>query len=240
MSSQECTTENCGRLTTLFLCTACIVELDGLLEDVPALIPLLAGARAGTAVVRKAGSGGGGGVTGSKPPGSLDAMMLQAWLAQLPERAYTLASDNPEAGRWLHMARIWVPQARSLVWGPEDMRVYGNCETGECMTQLKADRHAESVTCQTCGTVHHVRDLIDRLKEKARGNPMPPREAREFLQKEARVFILKKDFENWVQLGKLPYVLERVTTTEKPRKIYYPGDVLSIFHEMRERRRVSA
>jgi hypothetical protein len=69
---------------------------------------------------------------------------------------------------------------------------------------------------------------------------MPPREAREFLQKEARVFILKKDFENWVQLGKLPYVLERVTTTDKPRKIYYPGDILSIFHEMRERRRIPA
>jgi len=117
--SAECTTENCGRLTTLYLCTACIVELDGLLEDVPALIPLLAGARAGTAVVRKAGNGGGGGHPGSKPPGNLDAMLLQGWLKQLPERAYTLATDNPEAGRWLYMARIWVKQARHLVWGAE-------------------------------------------------------------------------------------------------------------------------
>lgn len=119
MSSQECTTEDCNRLTTLYLCTACIVELDGLLEDVPALITMLDGARAGTAVVRNPGQGSGGGHPGSKPPGSLDAMMLQQWLTQLPERAYTLATDNPDAGRWLHMARIWVKQARHLVWGAE-------------------------------------------------------------------------------------------------------------------------
>lgn len=114
-----CTTENCHHETSLYLCTACIVELDGLLQDVPALIPMLAGARAGTAVVKKAGSGGGGGTTGSKPPGSLDAMMLQTWLGTLPARAHTEAMDNPEAGRTLYMARIWVGSARRLVWGAE-------------------------------------------------------------------------------------------------------------------------
>ena len=119
MNAQECTTDDCGRLTTLYLCTACIGELDALLEDVPALIPLLAGARAGTAVTKKPGSGGGGGHAGSKPPGNLDAMMLQTWLQQLPARAYTLATDNPDAGHWLYMARIWVKQARHLVWGAE-------------------------------------------------------------------------------------------------------------------------
>ena len=118
-----CTTEDCYRETSLYLCTECIVELDALLQDVPVLIPLLDGARAGTAVVRNPGSGGGGGVTGSKPPGSLDAMLLQAWLAQLPERAHDAAADNPNAGQWLYMARIWVKQARDLVWGPEEEAV---------------------------------------------------------------------------------------------------------------------
>lgn len=115
-----CTTEGCGRATTLYLCTACIVELDGLLEDVPDLIRLLAGARAGTAVVRKPGSGGGGGMAGSTPPGNLDAMMLQAWLCYLPVRAHGAAMDDPEAGHKLFMARIWVPHARYLVWGAEE------------------------------------------------------------------------------------------------------------------------
>lgn len=235
----SCTTEKCFRETSLYLCTECIIEFDALLADVPALIQLLDGARAGTSVVRKAGGGGGGGPQGSKPPGSLDAMMLQAWLAQLPARAHAAAMDNPDAGQWLYMARIWVKQARALVWGPEDKRVYGRCETGPCIEPLTASSEAVSIKCPTCGTVHHIYELLDRLKKKARGTPMPPRETREFLQGKARVFILKKDFENWVQLGKFPYVLERVTTTEKPRKMYYPGDVLKTFEEMRARRMTS-
>lgn len=119
--SLECTTEDCRRETTLYLCTDCIVELDDLLKDVPALIVLLQGAREGTSVVRKPGSGGGGGggVTGSKPPGSLDAMLLQGWLATLPARAHAAATDFQNAGEWLYMARIWVRHARDLVWGPE-------------------------------------------------------------------------------------------------------------------------
>lgn len=120
---QRCTTPDCTTLTTGYLCTGCIVELDSLLDDVPALIPLLAGARAGTAVIRKPGQGPGGGHPGSRPPGSLDAMMLQVWLQQLPGRAYDEAENNPHAGRTLYMARIWVPQARHLVWGAEEEHV---------------------------------------------------------------------------------------------------------------------
>lgn len=115
-----CTAESCHQPTSLYLCTDHIVELDGLLQDVPALIPMLAGARAGTAVVRKAGSGGGGGPTGSREPGSLDAMMLQHWLMSLPARAHGEAMDNPRAGETLYMARLWVKSARRLVWGAEE------------------------------------------------------------------------------------------------------------------------
>jgi hypothetical protein len=120
--SMTCTTPDCQRDTSLYLCTACIVELDGLLKDVPALIGRLDEVRAGTAVVRTAG-GSIGGHAGSKPPGSLDAMMLQAWLAQLPERAHVAAHDYPNAGEWLYMARIWVPQARQLAWGFEEPEI---------------------------------------------------------------------------------------------------------------------
>lgn len=114
-----CTTESCGRATTLYLCTACIVELDGLLQDVPGLIGRLGEVRDGTAVVRTS-DGGSSGHAGSKPPGSLNAWHLQAWLLQLPERAHAEAVDNPEAGRTLYMARIWVPSARELCWGPAE------------------------------------------------------------------------------------------------------------------------
>lgn len=117
--SLECTTEDCGRATSLYLCTTCIIEFDDLLKDVPVLIPLLDGVRAGTSVTRKPGSGGGGGHPGSRPPGNLDAMELQAWLNQLPTRAHEVATNNPDAGRLLYMARIWVKNARNLVWGAE-------------------------------------------------------------------------------------------------------------------------
>jgi len=236
----SCTAENCYRETSLYLCTEHIVELDGLLKDVPALYDMIDGAINRTSVTRNPGSGGSSNPAGSKPAANIDAMMLKAWLGQLPDRAHGVAMDNPEAGQTLYMARIWVKHARDLVWGPEDRRVYGPCDTGVCVTPLHANADAVSVRCPTCGTVHHVYELLDRLKTKARGEPMPPREAREFLQEKARVFVLKKDFENWVQLGKLDYVFERVTTDNKPRRMYYPGDVLKVFQEMRDRRRISA
>jgi hypothetical protein len=155
--------------------------------------------------------------------------------------------DNPAAGETLYMARIWVKQGRDLVWGPEDRRVYGQCEEpleGEdsavvlCSGRLTAHPDDVSVKCPECNTIHHVHDLLYRLRLKARGEPMTPRAAREYLQKKARVSILKKDFENWVQLGRLRYVLERVTTTGTHRRMYYPGDVLGVFEDMRGRRRI--
>jgi len=114
-----CTNVDCGRATSLFLCTTCILELDDLLKEVPVLVPLLDGVRAGTSVTRKPGSGGGGGQPGSRPPGNLDAMMLQAWFTQLPTRAHQTATEDPEAGRTLYMARLWITQARTLIWGAE-------------------------------------------------------------------------------------------------------------------------
>lgn len=116
----NCTTTDCHRLASLYLCMDCIVELGALLKDVPMLRPLLDGPRAGTAVARKPGGGGGGGHPGSRPPGNIDAMLLQAWLGQLPDSAHAEATTNPDAGRTLYMARIWVPRARGLVWGPEE------------------------------------------------------------------------------------------------------------------------
>ena len=93
-----CTAPDCYRETTLFLCTDCIVELDALLQDVPALLSMIDGAIEQTAVTRNPGSGGSSNPAGSKPAANLDAMMLKVWLGQLPERAHTVAADNPKAG----------------------------------------------------------------------------------------------------------------------------------------------
>lgn len=243
-----CTTPDCRRDTSLYLCTDCIVELDGLLADVPGLVVYLDGPILKASVTRPPGEGSGGGVSGSKPPVSLDGMLLQAWLRQLPARAHAEAMDNPAAGETLWMARIWVRQARDLVWGPEEKRVYGQCEEPIdggpdptlCWGQLTAHPDAVSVECPDCSEVHQVTDLLERISVKVRGEPMAPRQVREYLQRKARAFVQKKDFENWVQLGRLPYVLERVNSEGRAKRFYFPGDVLAVFQDMRERKRMNA
>jgi hypothetical protein len=249
----KCTTLDCGRITSLYLCTACVIELDDLLADVPALVVYLDGPILNGSVTRPPGAGGGGGVAGSKPPVSLDGMLLQAWLRQLPARAHAEAMENPDAGQVMYMARLWVKQARDLVWGPEELRVYGQCEAplpcqGEeplpghesdpCPGKLTARPDDVSVKCQECGAVHHVSDLLGKISEKVKGQPMAPRAVREYLQAKARVIVSKFDFENWVKHGKLAHVLDRVTTTARPPKLYYPGDVLTVYEDMQAKRRI--
>lgn len=147
-----CTTEGCGRATTLYLCTACIVELDALLSDVPALFGRLDEVRAGTAVIRTSG-GSIGGHAGSREPGSLNAWHLQLWLGQLPERAHAEAVDNPDAGRTLYMARIWVPSARELCWGPDEPVI---------------DHTANREKLREAAPPMPTRDLLPWLREKAK------------------------------------------------------------------------
>ncbi|WP_284986979.1 hypothetical protein [Arthrobacter sp. fls2-241-R2A-172] len=246
-----CTAEDCNRPTTLYLCTDCILGLDSLLADVGPILSLIDGAIEQTSVTRSPGaSGGGGGHAKSKPAMNVDAWLLRAWLHQLPDRAHATAMDNPKAGEILYMARLWVQQGRDLVWGPEDKRVYGQCEEpldgGDedddpvpCDGRLVAHPDDATVKCPACNTVHNVSDVLDKLRRKARGEPMPPRAVRQYLQRKARVIVTKFDFENWVKLGRLHYVLDRVTTTTKAQRIYYPGDVLEVSERMRARRRTT-
>lgn len=244
-----CTTEGCSRQTSLYLCTDCIVELDSLLADVGPLLQFIGGAIDQTAVTRSPGaSGGGGGVAKSRPAMNVDAYLLRAWLHQLPARAYDTAVDNPDAGKILFMARDWIQKARDLVWGPEDSRVYGRCEEpleGEdedddpipCDGQLVAHPDEATVKCPECNTVHNVSDVLAKLRRKVRGEPMTPSGVRDLLRAKAKAVITKKDIENWVSRGKLRYVLDHVSSNSRDRKIYYPGDVLQVFEDMRARNR---
>ncbi|WP_139244209.1 hypothetical protein [Arthrobacter alpinus] len=252
-----CTADNCHRITSLYLCTDCIIELDDLLKDVPVLVQFMDGPIFQTSVTKSPGaSGGGGGHASSKPPINLDALLLRQWLCQLPRRAHGEAMENPDAGRTLFMAREWVGRGRDLVWGPEDKRVYGECEEpyfdggdlpleeGEepalCSGRLAAHPDDVSIKCQDCGMVHHIPDLLYRIRARVRGEPMPPRGVRDYLQRKARAFVQKKDFENWVYMGMVPYVLDRVNTEGRAQRLYYPGDVLKVFQDMRARRRIGA
>jgi hypothetical protein len=244
-----CTTEDCNRLTSLFLCTSCMLELDELLRDLTPILERIDAVIYRQTQTRAPGAGGGGGVAGSKPAMDVDAYMLKAWLHTLPSSAHSEA-ENPTAGQTLYMARIWIAEGRDLVWGPEDKRVYGRCGIVDdpspelddedplpCEGQLVAHPDDQTVKCPDCNAVHQVSALLAELRKKARGQPQSPREVRELLQRKARVMVSVFDFKNYAKLGKLPYVLERVNTEGRPSKLYYPGDVLDVHMRMRDRRR---
>lgn len=116
-----CTTPDCGNPTDLYLCRDCILELDDITRNqAPFLIENLDPVKQATKVTRKPGSeGGGGGKSGSKPAMNLDAHQLREWLSMLPESAHAHATNSPEAGRTVAMARIWVHNAERLVYGEE-------------------------------------------------------------------------------------------------------------------------
>jgi hypothetical protein len=83
-------------------------------------------------------------------------------------------------------------------------------------------------------TVNHA-EIQERVKE-ANGEPVPPKEAIQYVKDKAKVAVKMADFKNWVKLGRLRYVLDRVSTDDNERRIYYPGDVFRVAQQMRERR----
>lgn len=64
-------------------------------------------------------------------------------------------------------------------------------------------------------------------------------DVRRYLSSAAGVQVSKKDMENWIQLGRLGYVLERVEVAKRPRRIYFPGDVLHLHMKMLHRRQAA-
>lgn len=117
-----CTAPECGIPTSvLHLCDEHLAELKDLLDGVDFLIVNLDPAiQAGKVIKKPGGQEGGNGtnIAGSRPP-TTDTNQLRYWLWELPTNAYTEARDNPQAGRTLFMARIWVPKARNAVYGSE-------------------------------------------------------------------------------------------------------------------------
>ena len=117
-----CTAPDCGNPTSvLHLCDEHLVELKDLLDGVDFLIVNLDPAIQAGKVIKKPGGqeGGNGTRTASSRPPTTDTNQLRYWLWELPRNAYIEARDNPQAGRTLFMARIWVPKAREAVYGPE-------------------------------------------------------------------------------------------------------------------------
>lgn len=114
-----CTTEDCGRPTSTYLCGQCVTDLQAWLDKIPVLLSELSVTIARLDNVRPAGGGGGGGSKpGSRAPINLDALQLQENLRTVATQATAYATDPNAAGlAWL--IQDWVTKAELLVSGPE-------------------------------------------------------------------------------------------------------------------------
>lgn len=119
-----CTSPDCHRPSGLYLCRDCIIELDDLLKQVPLLVVALDPGLLAWKVTKAPGSGSETRNTnkaGSQAPLNIDVDQLRDWLRTLLGlRAYELAADNPAAGQYLDMARIWVNNANTITHGADE------------------------------------------------------------------------------------------------------------------------
>lgn len=105
-------------MTSTYLCTQCVTDLQAWLDKIPPLIDALYVTMAKLDNVRSAGGGGGGSKPGSAAPINLDAAELRANLCSVGKDAKAYAHDERAAGlAWL--IQDWATKAELLVSGPE-------------------------------------------------------------------------------------------------------------------------
>jgi len=116
----ECTTADCRNMTSTYLCTQCVRDLQAWLDQVPALIQALGVTITKLDKVRPAGGGwNSGGKPVSAAPLNLDALQIQENLRSVGKDAKAYAHDERAAGlAWL--IQDWVTKAEHLASGPED------------------------------------------------------------------------------------------------------------------------
>lgn len=142
-----CTTHDCARQSAMFLCQKCIIEMDDLLKEVPLLIAALDPSILAWSVTKPPGANGETRNTnkaGSQAPMNVDVDLLRDWLKSLVgHRAYDLAANYPNAGQYLHMARLWVDKANTVTHGTEELAPR---DTVELQQKFKAEIPAELST----------------------------------------------------------------------------------------------
>jgi hypothetical protein len=119
MTSQECTTEDCGNQTSTYLCGRCVDDLQAWIDKVPALLAELPVTIAKLDNVRPAGGGGCGSKPGSKAPINLDAVQLQQNLLSIHRTLARIHAENPNAAGIAWLIADWVTKAELMISGPE-------------------------------------------------------------------------------------------------------------------------
>ena len=258
------TCTHCGGTTAdgIYLDDPCEQALWDLLGQIP---DTLNDAQDTIARLERKGQTTGGSSNGHNDGISIEALdhvitlkkLLESWAQMLLEETQEAVSEDPARYLRANLREIvrhdWagdmlteLTEAHRTVQNLVDTRreviILRRCGTlledgTHCQTQLRLrDKEDQWVKCQSCGSWFAVEAVRREMARKAKGEPMRAADVRRYLARVAGQHIQKKDMENWVQIGRLGYVLERVETSARPRRAYFPGDVLHLHLEMRMRR----
>ena len=259
------TCTHCGGTTAdgIYLDDPCEKELWDLLGRIP---ETLADARDTIARQERKGKMAGaspGGHSDGLNVSALDDVLalkdlIRSWAQMLLEEAQEGAGEDPLdylrarlreitqhdwAGEMLAELTEAHRKVASLVDTRREVIILRKCQTlledgTHCQAELRlCDKDDQWAKCHNCGSWFAVEAVRREMARKAKGEPMRAADVRRYLSRVAGQHIQKKDMENWVQIGRLGYVLDRVETSARPRRAYFPGDVLHLHMEMRMRRR---
>ena len=259
-----CTVPRCDTPTAdgIYVCDPHEGSLFKLLGQIP---DTLNDAQDTIARLERKGQTTGGSSNGHNDGLSIDALdhvitlkkLLESWAQMLREETREGTSEDPAHYLRANLREItqhdWagdmlteLTEAHQSVERAVDTRdevvILQRCGTlledgTHCEAKLKLrDKEQQWVKCPNCGSWFSVEAVRREQALKARGEPMTPKDCRAYLAKQAGAKVKPQDMKNWAYLGHLNYVLERVNTTGRDVRMYFPGDVLRTSRRMNERR----
>jgi hypothetical protein len=181
----------------------------------------------------KSSEGGKSPSAASKPPFNLELIILDEKLASLPTSAHETAHHDPDAGKVLRKAKLWVESARAWVYGKPEVRVIGKCECGgdiitdQPRQQPTADDPdpVDQGECNQCGNIYTITasEAHERINAEiidAEPSPMRSTDVRAWIRKNAGIRISATDIRNWNREHKIRQVKDQ----GQPR--YYASDLI--------------
>lgn len=227
-----CTTPDCERATSTYLCTQCVSDLQAWIDQVPRLLPELDVTIARLDVTRPGNSETrSSNVAGSAAPANLDALELKARLQSVTHTAAEYAQEDHAAGTaWI--IQEWCKNAELLISGPEEIRIVtthidcgGNVTTTNPRPQVTDNNPdpTDAGTCQSCGNLVSTSPKKTAARVNAEAPPMITRRLIPWLREHARIHITRADINNWRQRGHLHPVAHEPTPT------YRPADVVNVY-----------
>lgn len=203
-----CGTPDCNNLAGnmnnpvwVFICPACIADLDAWLAKVEPMRAELFTTMARLDNVRPAKTGGG---TANNPdaPSPIRDHCADMRHALLRWNLHTAAEYATEewAGNYLPHLRDMLERAERMIdLPPDETVIYGKCGHQGCQTELKAPISDDTLTCPGCWTEYTLHELNLKAKEQLRevSRPMTAEAVAKWLGRLIGIQFHAHDIWNW-------------------------------------------